>query len=63
MPRRGYRKQGYRGVFTYIRDDLYQAVVLRALRERKNIADIINEAIEYYLNAQTPRQPAGQPTG
>ena len=35
---------------TYIEEDLIKRIKIKAIEERKSVADILNELIEEYLN-------------
>ncbi|GAB6946098.1 hypothetical protein JCM16161A_02280 [Vulcanisaeta sp. JCM 16161] len=58
MPRRGYKKLGYRLVRVYVKPSLYTALVLKSLNEGRTISDIINEALEAYLASRGPAPQA-----
>ena len=62
-----YLRRGYRRTTVYLKPDLFLALKLRAINERKNMTEIINEAIERYLNEalkrpgiQAPERPVVQ---
>ena len=50
-----YLRRGYRRTTVYLKPDLFLALKLRAINERKNMTEIINEAIEQYLNEAPKR--------
>jgi hypothetical protein len=40
-----------------IRDDLWEEAKVRAARERKDLADVVNQALEAHLRRPLPRTP------
>lgn len=54
MPKRGYKKLGYRLLRVYIKPSLYTALVLKSLNEGRDLSDIVNEALEAYLASRAP---------
>ena len=58
----GYKSRGYRRVTIYLRPDIYMALLLRSINERRDMSAIVNEALESYLNG-APSRPVAQAPG